>query len=295
MRRIVTRPDFDGVVCAVLLKEALEGEPPIIWTQPNEMQRGQLPTYADDVIANLPFHAPAALWFDHHVSNAIDQPFKGLFRVVPSAAGLVHEFFRDTLDGRFLELVRQADRIDSAQLTLDEILHPERYPYVLLSMTIFIRQPSDTAYCNHLVELLRSGTAARALADPLVRQKCQQVVKANQSYEVSLKQYTTVQGHVSITDFRNLKPPPEGNRFLVYSLFPQAVVNMKVYDEDPYVVVKLGHSILNPGCRINVGKLLSNYGGGGHRGAGACRFERDRAEQSIIEIIHALKENKPNE
>lgn len=293
--RIITRPDFDGVVCAVLLKNALGNATPVIWTQPNDVQRGNFTLRRGDVVANLPLSGQVALWFDHHVSNTTDIPYKGLFRLAPSAARLVFDYFRERFNQGHRELVDQADKIDSAQLTLDEILHPERYPYVLLSMTIFGGRDSNDAYCDLLVHLLGTCAIDRVKADPTVRQRCNEAIAANRAYESYLKQYTTVQDQISITDFRDLSPAPEGNRFLVYSLFPEACVNVKLYNDGPNTVIKLGHSILNRCCRVNVGKLLSRYNGGGHRGAGASRFERSRARRYIDEIIDVLRRNQSNE
>jgi oligoribonuclease NrnB/cAMP/cGMP phosphodiesterase (DHH superfamily) len=291
--RIITRPDFDGVVCAVLLTEALPDAAPVVWAQPAEMQNGNMQTTAQDVLANLPLGAgEVALWFDHHVSNVPQQTHAGLFRIAPSAAGLVYEYFKDRLAPRFDELVAQADKIDSAQLTHEEILSPEKYPYVLLSMTIFNRRASDEAYCNLLVELLRKHAVDRVLATPMVQQRCADAIAANKAYENYLKRYTCMREQVSITDFRALTPVPDGNRFLVYSLFPQAQVNVKICYEGPHVAVKLGHSILNPGCRVNVGRLLAGYGGGGHQGAGACRLAHEGAAAKIEEIIEVLMRNQ---
>lgn len=295
IQRIVTRPDFDGVVCAALLKEALGPELPIVWTQPSDVQRGVMKVAPGDVVANLPLTGHVSLWFDHHVSNVTEWSFEGVFRIAPSAAGLVYGYFGEKLAGRFSDLVEQADRIDSAQLTLDEILHPEQYPFVLLSMTIFTRHPSDEAYCNRLVDLLRTANIEQVMADAAVRRRCDAAVAANRQYEALLKQFTTVQGHVSISDFRGISPVPDGNRFLVYSIFPQAIVNVKIYQEGPHTVIKLGHSILNRGCRVNVGRLLSRYGGGGHRGAGACRIEHARVTSQIDEIIEVLQKNRSEE
>jgi hypothetical protein len=293
--RIVTRPDFDGVVCAVLLKHALGEATPIAWTQPSDVQRGNFVVHRWDVVANLPLSGEVALWFDHHVSNTTDIAYQGLFRLAPSAARLVYEYFQDKMEARHEELVQHADKIDAAQLTHDEILHPEQDPYVLLSMTIFGGRPSNEAYCNLLVHLLGTADIELVMADPNVRQRCDETIAANKVYEAYLNRHTIQQGHISITDFRDLSPTPEGNRFLVYSLFPEACVNVKLYQDGPNTVIKLGHSILNRCCRVNVGKLLSRYNGGGHRGAGASRFEKSRAQRYIDEIIDVLIRNQPDE
>ena len=293
--RIITRPDFDGVVCAVLLKQVLKIESTLQWIQPNDIQNGLFHIQPNDIIANLPYDPRCALWFDHHISNAVEIPFKGLFRVAPSAAGLIFEYYQDRLDAKYTELIKQTDRIDSAELTLDEILHPERYPYVILSMATSFDPNSHIPFCNYLVELLSSQDIVSVMADPVVSKRCRQVEEANAAYKVHLKTHTRSRKGVSITDFRGLKKTPEGNRFLIYSLFPETYVNIKCFDEGPNVSVKVGHSILNKTCRINVGKLMAAYGGGGHRGAGACRLKAAIAAERLEEIIQILVNNQPND
>lgn len=293
--RIITRPDFDGVVCAVLLKEAITTDPVLQWTQPNDIQNGSFSVQTRDVIANLPFDPRCALWFDHHISNAVTTPFEGLYRVAPSAAGLVYEYYKERLNSRFDELVRQTDKIDSAQLTMDEILYPEQHPYVILSMAASFEPRTHIPFCNRLVSLLRRLPIQDIVADQEVTQRCRRVIAANKTYLVHLKGHTTMQGGVAITDFRGLPTMPEGNRFLVYSLFPQSFVNIKLYYEGPKIGIKVGHSIINRSCRINVGRLMAAYGGGGHFGAGACRLEPPLAPTQLIEIINILSANQPND
>jgi hypothetical protein len=292
--RIITRPDFDGIVCAALLREALEPDLPIYWTQPDLVQNGRIQVTPGDIIANLPFYDGCALWFDHHITNVIQRPYKGLYRVAPSAAGLIHEYFHVDLSPRFDTLVAQTDKIDSAQLTLDEILHPERYPCILVSMTISTGSANDETFWNHLVELLRTSEIEQVMKDPWIQRHCHRVVAENKVYETHLKRRTRVQQGVSITDFRELDPVPNGNRFLVYSLFPETFVNIKIFYEKDRTAVKIGHSIVNNNCKINVGGLLARHGGGGHRGAGACRLNNAHADRIISEILQILIDNRPN-
>jgi hypothetical protein len=212
--------------------------------------------------------------------------------VAPSAAGLIYEYYQDKISTRFQTLVEQTDKIDDAQLNLDEILHPENYPYILLSMTITATDASDLAYCDKLVTLLGSQTIEAVLSDPQVKQRCDAVLTENKAYEAHLLKHTRIEGSVSITDFRGLDPLPNGNRFLIYSLFPDTVVNMKIFHDNAKTVVKLGHSILNRNCNVNVGKLLSRYGGGGHRGAGAGRIDKKNEKQGVQEILDILIANQ---
>jgi nanoRNase/pAp phosphatase (c-di-AMP/oligoRNAs hydrolase) len=258
------------------------------------MQHRRVDIQTGDVVANLQCHENCSLWFDHHYSNQPETPVDGMFKIAPSAAGIVYEYYLARLDRDYTELVRQTDRIDSADLTLDEVLHPENYPYVLLSMTITNHDPSEERYWNHLVTLLRTRSTERVMDDPEVKRRCRQVVESNIVYEKALKANTTLVDHVSITDFRDLEPAPNGNRFLVYSLFPDCTVNVKIiFDEDNLASIKVGHSIFNRGCDVNVGKMLTAFEGGGHPGAGACRFDRNKAPDYLKRIVHILQKNVP--
>lgn len=296
--RIVTRPDFDGISCAVILFEALDIREPVKWVQPNDMQRGLVDIRPGDIIANLPYDERCSLWFDHHYTNRIDGPFKGAFKIAPSAAGIVFEYYKSTLKRDYTELIRETDKIDSAELSMDEVMHPEKYPYVLLSMTISSEDASNEAYWNRFVRLLREFDIEKVLADTEVKRRCETVITQNRKYKKILMEHTRMVEHVSITDFRPLEKTPTGNRFLVYALFPAAVVSMRIrYDDDDKekIAVSVGHSIFNRNCNVNVGLMLSKFEGGGHRGAGSCRFHSGKAENYIPEISEVLLKNEKND
>ncbi len=292
--RIVTRPDFDGVVCAVLLYETENVTEPVNWVEPDEIQKGSIDIQHGDIIANLPYHENCALWFDHHYTNLINKPFKGSFKIAPSAAGVVFEYYRNELQSDYSELIKETDKIDSANLSRDEVLCPENYPYVLLSMTLSGHNRAEEPYWNRVVDLLGRFEINRIHDDPEVKERSKAVVERNKKYKEYVKEYTELRQHVSITDFRPLTEPPTGNRFLVYLMYPESVVNMKIrYDSEDRekIIVNLGHSIFNPNCNVNVGQLLSRFGGGGHRGAGSCSFDSGEADNIIPVIIDTLMEN----
>ena len=296
--RIVTRPDFDGIVCAVLLYEALDIDKPTLWVEPNDVQKGCIDILDQDVIANLPYDERCALWFDHHFTNQIDKPFKGAFEIAPSAAGIIFKYYRERFQRDYTELVQAADKIDSANLTLDEVLHPEKYPYVLVSLTVSNEAQSNVPYWNMLVDLFKEQDIQQVLKNPGVKQHCQDVVLQNDRFVDVLKQHTVIKQHVAITDFRPLNSSPIGNRFLVYSLFPESSVHVRVRYEDQHkdmVIINLGHSIFNPGCKVNVGLILAQFGGGGHPGAGSARVPSSKADDILSQIIDQLLANKNNE
>ncbi len=296
--RIVTRPDFDGIVCAVLLFEALDITHPVIWAEPNLLQKGRVDIQNEDIVANLPYDDRCALWFDHHYTNQIDAPFKGAFKISPSAARVIFEYYKDRFKRDYSELVQSADKIDSADLTLDEVLHPENYPYVLISLTISNEDQPDELYWNKLVALFRQYEIRQVLMDSEVKQRCQNVVAQNDRYVDFVKKHTSVNQNISITDLRALDKTPSGNRFLVYSLFPDTVANVRIRYEGKdreTIVVNVGHSIFNPHCNVNVGLMLAQFEGGGHRGAGSARFPASREDEYIPQIIEILLKNENNE
>jgi hypothetical protein len=296
--RIVTRPDFDGVVCATLLFEAETIAEPTLWVEPNDMQAGAVDIRSGDIVANLPFHPDCGMWFDHHYTNRPDREFRGAFRIAPSAAGVVFEYYRDRFRRDYAELVRETDRIDAADLSLDQVLHPERHPYVLLSMTIGNPEGGDEAYWNRVVQLLRDSEIDAVLADPEVRKRFDEAMARNRAFRDILLEHTRMEGHVSVTDFRAYDEAPRGNRFLVYSLFPDAVVSVKIRYQDARrerAIIGVGHSIFNRNCRVNVGLMLSRFNGGGHRGAGSCTVPASEAESVLGAIVDILRANEPNE
>ena len=293
--RIVTRADFDGVVCAVLLYEAEAISAPVMWVAPNDMQKGLVDIQPGDIIANLPYDKRCSLWFDHHFSNRIRHSFEGLFSLAPSAAGLIYKYYEGQFKQDYSELVSETDKIDSANLSLDEILFPERFPYVLLSMTIQNQPIPDQAYWNHLIDLLHKHRIQDVMSDPDVRERCDAKIQENKSFKTLLEKHTILKNHVAITDFRQFDMLPQGNRFLVYSMFPDAVVSVKIGFQDEtkeMMVIKIGHSILNKNCHVNVGQMLSYFEGGGHPGAGSCRFHVSKADEYLKKIVDILLKNE---
>lgn len=127
--RLLTRSDFDGICCAVLLKElGLMTE--MVYAHPKDLQDGKVPVTQHDILANVPYVPGCGLWFDHHSSemerNDLNGNYQGLSKQAPSAARVICDYYGMDKLARFSELVEYVDKVDSAQLTEDEILHPDR-------------------------------------------------------------------------------------------------------------------------------------------------------------------------
>ena len=297
--RIVTRPDFDGIVCAVLLKTALKTDRnlAIHWVEPNEIQSGTAQIKTGDILANLPYSPNCSLWFDHHISNKPDFPVNGAFYVAPSAAGVIYKYYREKglLDNRYDELIEHTDMIDAADLNRDQVRFPEKYPYILLSMTIKNDHFKDSSYWNHLVDLLMAHPIDHIMETDDVKQRSNRVIQENDAWTTLLQQHTRIVNHISITDFRSRDVVPNGNRFLTYCIYPDSIASVKIRYASTArqaVQVSVGKSIFNRQCRVNIGKLLSGFGGGGHDGAGGCTLDAVTADADIEQILGTLYANK---
>jgi hypothetical protein len=295
--RLVTRGDLDGLTCAVLLSQN-EQIDAISLIHPQDISDGRADIQPGDVIANLPYHPGCSLWFDHHqhtaTPNIPPEAFRGVFAQAPSAARLVYEYYGgEAAMPQFAELVRETDRLDSADLKPEDVLAPEGY--IKLGFTIDGRSGLGTfeRYFLHLVELLRAGTPiAAVLEDPGVKKRTALLEGENECFCRDLRSFSRVEGNVVITDFRELDHTPIGNRFMVYALFPEVNVSVRVHwgPNRGFPMLLLGHSIFRRTCKTNVGEIAARYGGGGHRGAGSIPLMED-PDQQIRMVVAELKAN----
>jgi hypothetical protein len=295
--RLVTRGDLDGVTCAVLLS-LNEDVDSISLIHPQDISDGRADIQPGDIIANLPYHPGCAMWFDHHLhtatTNVPPEAFRGAFAQAPSAARLVYEYYGgEEAMPQFAELVRETDRLDSADLTPDDVLDPQAY--IKLGFTIDGRTGLGTfeRYFLLLVDLLKTGTPiAGILEDPAVKKRCDLLESENERFCQALRGHSRVEGNVVITDFRDLDHVPIGNRFLVYALYPEVNVSARIHwgPNRNFPMLILGQSIFRRTCKTNLGELAARYGGGGHRGAGSIPLISE-PDQQIQMVISELKAN----
>ncbi len=290
--RLVTRPDLDGLACALILAEH-EAIDDIALVHPQEITDKTVEITADDTLANLPYHPHCSRWFDHHLlTDSNEKPpaqFDGLHRVAPSAAELVWEYFGR--DPKFEDLVRETSRFDSAKLSQEDVLQPK--DYVLLG---FILDPrtglgGEEELFRQSLDWLREKTLTEVLVEPTVRDRIIRMFEQNEECCWNLMQVSRLQGTVVFTDFRRVSDPPPGNRFLIYTLFPEANASVRAQwsADKQSVMVTVGHSIFDRSCEVSVGELMSEYGGGGHRGAGSAPLPVMDADPKILEIIQRLQ------
>jgi hypothetical protein len=296
--RLVTRGDLDGLTCAVLITSC-EKIDEILLIHPQDITDKRFAVSADDIIANLPYSPGCKKWFDHHLlTDSNEKPphvFDGKYGLAPSAARMVYEYYRPEHAPiqKFDRLLYETDRLDSAQLNMDDVLEPK--DYILLGYTLDPRTGLGgfQEYFKKLVDWLKSKPIEEIMTLPEVKERVDKIKQNDAQFREATKTHSKLDGNVIFTDFRDLSPIPIGNRFIVYTLFPQGNISLRVHwgPNKQNVAAAVGHSIFNRTSRTNVGFLMAKYGGGGHKGAGTCLLPADKAEVLIAEMIGTMKKD----
>ncbi len=302
--RLITRSDFDGLACAALLKEA-----GIIdhWTfaHPKDLQDGLVEIHADDCLANVPYVPGCGLWFDHHSSenerNELAGKYKGESRIAPSCARIIYEYYGGAARfPAFGEMMVAVDKVDSANLTIDEIQNPP--PWILLG---FLMDPrtglgrwrnftiSNYALMEKLIECCRTMTIAEIMALPDVQERVVVYREQDEKFREMLKKHTRTEGAVIISDLRGVDPIYSGNRFLIYSLYPEQNISIWIVNGKGGLGCScaVGYSVVNRSAQTNVGSLMLKYGGGGHKAVGTCQFTEETMAEQLPKLLAELVGN----
>ena len=299
--RLLTRSDFDGLICAVLLKEAgIMDE--WVFVHPKDVQDGKVACGPDDVLANVPYAPGCGLWFDHHSSEA-DRlgafAFEGASRPYPSCARVIWEYYggHAKFPASFDRMLEYVDRCDSGRLTPEEVARPEGW--ILLS---FIMDPrtglgryrdyriSNYQLMMQLVDLCRTEPVETILADPDVAERVRRYFEQEAQFTAMLRARSKVVGKVLLIDLREQEEIFTGNRFSAYALFPEANVSVQIIwgKAKQNVVLTVGKSIFDRSNPVDIGRLMLAYGGGGHKNVGTCQVPETQAGQVIAEVTAAL-------
>ncbi len=295
--RVLTRGDMDGLTSTILLS-LVEEVTEITLTHPKDMQDGKIPVSASDIIINLPYVKGCGMWFDHHSSEekrvAQIGEFRGRFAVAPSAAHVLYDYYKRPEFERFKELLEATDRLDSANLTPEDVTSPSGW--ILLGLTLDPRSGLAMEFRNYfrwLVGYVKEVPLEKVLQHPEVSKRCQRVLQEQEEFKKLLKEHSHQEANVIVTDLRGGRQMPAGNRFLIYTNYPEANVEVRIFPGMlDNTVVAVGHSIFNRTCTVDVGKLMAEYGGGGLPGAATCQLSDEEADTKIAEIIERLKEKQ---
>ena len=302
--RLVTRSDFDGLACAMMLKD-MDMIDEIRFVHPKDVQDGKVELSKRDITTNLPYDPRVALAFDHHESE-MDRlkatETGGKLIIDPqarSAARVVYDYYggKNTFPRVSEELMAAVDKGDSADFTMEEILHPKGW--VLLHYLMDPRtglgrfrnfRISNYDLMMELISYCMDHTIDEILELPDVRERVDLYFEQADLFTEQLKRIAKVHGKVVVLDLRNEEIIHAGNRFMIYALYPETQISVHVAwgFRKQNTAVMIGKSIVNKASDVDIGELCLTYGGGGHRNAGTCQLDNDVVDQELPKIIAAL-------
>ncbi len=303
--RLITRSDFDGLACAVLLKEAGIIDR-FTFAHPKDLQDGLVEVTKDDCLANVPYVPGCGLWFDHHTSeyerNNFDFEFEGDSRPCPSAAHVVYDYYGGAEKfPHFADLLYATDKVDSADLTRDEVLEPYDHKWVLLG---FIMDPrtglgrfrefavSNYQLMEKLVDWCRTLTIDEIMELPDIKERVDLYKEQSEKFIEMVKEHSVVRGNTVISDLRGLETIYAGNRFIIYSLFPEQNLSVWIVSGrgGKGCSAAVGYSVLNRTSDVNVGSHMLKYNGGGHKAVGTCQFSDESMSTDLQKMLDELVE-----
>jgi nanoRNase/pAp phosphatase (c-di-AMP/oligoRNAs hydrolase) len=303
--RLVTRSDFDGLVCAVLLKD-LDMIDEIKFVHPKDMQDGKIEITSNDITTNLPYVEGAYLAFDHHLSETIrNQDIQNNHIIdpeAPSAARVLFKYYGGK--EKFTEIseamMEAVDKSDSAQFAQDEVLHPENW--VLLNFLMDARtglgrfkdfRISNYQLMMQLIDYCKAHSIEEILNLPDVKERVDLYFEQEEKFKDQIQRCAKVYQNLVVLDLRNEEVIYAGNRFMIYALFPECNISIHVLWglKQQNTVLAVGKSIFQKTSRTNIGELMLKYGGGGHQNAGTCQIENEKAEEVLKELIAQINQD----
>ena len=304
-RRLVTRSDFDGLVCAMLLKE-MDLIDEIKFVHPKDVQDGKVELTGDDITTNLPFDSRVKLAFDHHESELkrVDPELaKDKFIIegeAKSAARVVYNYYggADTFKRISEEIMTAVDKGDSADFTVDEILNPTGWVlmnYIMDARTGLGRfhdfRISNYDLMMELIDYCVIHPIEDVLKLPDVKERVDLYFEQQEKFKAQLERIAKVDGKVVVIDLRNEETIYTGNRFMIYAMHPEVEISVHVAwgFQKQNTAVMIGKSIVNKDSKVNIGDLCLQYGGGGHANAGTCQLDNDKVDAELPNIIQALQ------
>jgi len=297
--RLVTRSDFDGLVCAVLLED-MDLIDDILFVHPNDMQQGRVTIQDTDITTNLPHIPGVYLAFDHHQSEVIRAGEKADNHIIDpnalSAARVVYDYYggKERFPNIDEDLLTAVDQADSAQFSMEEVINPTGWP--LLSFMMDPRtglgrfrgfRIPNYELMMALIEFCHEHSIDEILELPDVKERVDLYFEQQEKFIDQLNRCATVQENLVILDLRDEETIYAGNRFLIYAQFPQCNVSMHVITgrDVQNVVYAVGKSIFDRSSKTDIGSLMLEYGGGGHHAAGTCQVDHAKAASVQLDLI----------
>ena len=306
-KRLITRSDFDGLVCAMLLRE-LDMIDEIKFVHPKDVQDGKVDINENDITTNLPFDPRVGLAFDHHESELVRNNMeayghKFICLREKSAARVVYNYYGGVERFKTVneEIMQAVDKGDSADFTIDEILEPKGW--VLMNFVMDARtglgrfhdfRISNYDLMMELIDYCAHHTIDEVLEHPDVKERTVMYFEQQEQFKKQLSENVKIVGKVALLDLRPLETIYTGNRFMIYAMYPEAEVSVHVAwgFQKQNTAVMIGKSIINKAGKTDIGQLCLSYGGGGHANAGTCQLDNDIVDKELPNILAVLNGEK---
>ncbi|XPF95387.1 exopolyphosphatase [Colwellia sp. RE-S-Sl-9] len=299
--RLVTRSDFDGLVCAILLKH-INLVDDILFVHPKDMQDGKIEVGANDISTNLPYVDGVHIAFDHHHSETIRNGKKDNHIIdpdAPSAARVVYDYYGglEAFPTSWTDMMEAVDKGDSAQFNMEEVLHAKRWEllnFIMDSRTGLGRfrdfRISNYELMMNLIDFGKDHNIDELLALPDVKERTDLYFEHEEKFKEQIKRCATVHGNLVVLDLREEEVIYSGNRFVIYALFPQCNISIHVMWglKKQNTVFATGKSIFDRSSKTNVGELMLKYNGGGHNAAGTCQVPHAENEACLADLIKTI-------
>ncbi len=294
--RLITRLDFDGLVCAAMIYK-MERIEELQFANPKDIEEGRidLDPGLGDAIVHLPFHPFTRLWFHHHDFENIPaqqlENVRGKWGPAPSTAQLVYDFYASSDLDAFKPLVEIANNIGAVKLAEEDVISPKGWMLVNYVLDPRFPQAHDTGV--EVLQGMRLGKKPEEiLQSEHVKSRVDRYFQDLERFKQELTAHTTMEGNVILTDFREYDDPPRGNRFLPFLKFPEGNVWVRIdKHRDPMkLLISASKSPFNKTCTINIGKLMEENDGGGLEGAGTCPASSLKPKGRLETVINALKQ-----
>jgi nanoRNase/pAp phosphatase (c-di-AMP/oligoRNAs hydrolase) len=300
--RLVTRSDFDGLVCAVLLQH-LDLIDDILFVHPKDMQDGKIAVGARDITTNLPYVGGAHLVFDHHLSETIRNTGRRSNHIIhpdaPSAARVVYDHYGGarTFPAAWNAMMAAVDKGDAARFTRDEVLEPHGWDmlnFLMDARTGLGRfhgfRISNYQLMMDLIHHCATQDIDRLMALPDVRERIALYLEHSALCKAQIRRCASVHANLVVLDLRDEAVIYAGNRFIIYALYPETNISIHVLWglKRQNTVFAAGKSILNRGAKTNIGALMLEYGGGGHENAGTCQVDNEMAEDVLGALVRRI-------
>ncbi len=300
--RLVTRSDFDGLVCAVLLKH-LDLIEDIKFVHPKDMQDKKIEIFPEDITTNLPYMADAHLCFDHHMSETIRNTGVRENHIIeaeaPSAARVVWNYYGgfDAFPRSWIEMMDAVDKADAAQYNAEEVLNPKSWEllnFIMDARTGLGRfhsfRISNYNLMMDLIDYCKDHGIEEILKLPDVKERVDLYFSHEEQFKEQIQRCSTVHNKLVVLDLRDEETIFAGNRFMIYALYPDCNISIhKLWGlRKLNTVFAVGKSIFDRSSKTNVGELMLQYEGGGHQAAGTCQVYNQKAEETLVQLIKQI-------